>query len=79
MENGFFGHLDMLKKYGSKGGRIFQNVSDKNEVFVWLEWDTVENFHTFRTSHDPEQSMKEGGVIGEPEGWFLEEVEKVDV
>ena len=56
---------------GSKGGHIFQSASDPNEVFILLQWDTMENLREFTQSAELKARMQRAGVVGQPEIYFL--------
>jgi heme-degrading monooxygenase HmoA len=62
---------------GSRGGRIFRNVSDPNETIVLLEWDDLEKARQFAQSADLRETMQRAGVADQPDVYFLEEVEHV--
>ena len=56
---------------GSKGGLVFQNSSDPNEVFVLMEWDSMENMQQFAQSDELKERMQEAGVTGPPAIYFM--------
>lgn len=58
---------------GSKGGKVFRSANDPNDVFVLLEWESIESLQKFSQSDSLKEAMKESGVIGMPEVHFLEE------
>ena len=72
----FIENLKSQKNNGSLGGKILRSKSDKNEVWVVIEWDSLENFKKFAGASNPEESKKKGTVIGEPEGWVFEDAEE---
>lgn len=69
----FDDHLAYRSKNGSKGGKVFRSSSDPNEVFVLLEWDSIENAKKFGQSDQTKEAMKDAGVAGMPEIYFVEE------
>jgi heme-degrading monooxygenase HmoA len=76
---GFDEHSTSRRESGSKGGRLFRNADDPNEVVILLEWDDLENARQFTQSEDLREAMQRHGVAGQPEIFFLEEVETVEV
>ena len=67
-------HETMRKAGGSKGGRVFRNAENSNEIVLLMDWDDVENARRFADSDDLRQTMERAGVVGRPEAVFLEEV-----
>ena len=67
-------HSSFRSDNGSKGGKVFRSVNDPNELFVLLEWESVEGIQKFSQSDDLKKVMKEAGVIGMPDIHILEEV-----
>lgn len=70
-------HASVRKAGGSKGGRLFRNTDNPNDITIIWKWDTIENARKFANSPDLEKIMREAGVIGKPEIYFLDEVERV--
>jgi heme-degrading monooxygenase HmoA len=60
---------------GSRGGWLFRAAGTPNEVLVLLEWDDLERARLFVDSDDLREAMTRAGVAGEPNIWFLEEVD----
>jgi heme-degrading monooxygenase HmoA len=69
----FDDHLAYRSKNGSKGGKVFRSSSDPNEVFVLLEWDSIENAKKFTQSDQTKEVMKDAGVVGMPAIYFVDE------
>ena len=67
-------HESTRKTSGSKSAQVFQNVENPTDVFILLEWDTLENAKKFTMSDDLKKTMEQSGVIGEPHIHFLKEV-----
>jgi hypothetical protein len=63
------------QKSGSKGGHLYLNSQNPNELIVVFEWDTLENARKFAESADLWEVMEKAGVIGKPDIYFLEHVE----
>jgi heme-degrading monooxygenase HmoA len=64
---------------GSRGGQLFRNATDPNELFMLLEWDDLEKARQFTQSEDLRQAMQRAGVADQPDIYFLEAVEHVPV
>lgn len=69
-------HESTRKTSGSKGAQVFQNVEDPTDVFLVMEWDSLENAKKFGMSEDLKKTMEQAGVIGQPHVHFLQEVSK---
>ena len=72
-------HGKKRKAGGSKGGRLFHNAKDPNEVVILFEWEDLGKARQFAGSEDLRQAMVRAGVEGKPDLYFLEEVEKFPV
>lgn len=71
----FDGHAEMRKASGSRGGRLFKDSGDPNEVTVLLEWDSLEQAQKFVGSENLQGVMNQAGVMDEPQIFFLEKLE----
>lgn len=60
---------------GSRGGRIMRAAADPDAVLILLEWDDLERARLFVDSDDLQEAMQRAGVTGEPEFWFLDDIE----
>jgi heme-degrading monooxygenase HmoA len=67
------------KANGSRGGRLYRNATDPNELVILFEWDDLDKARTFAPSEDLRQIMQRAGVADRPDLYFLEEVEQVPV
>lgn len=72
----FDGDAARRKSAGSKGCRLFHDERDPNEVIVLCQWKDLDRGHQFAESEDTRQAMERAGVIGKPEVYFLDEIEK---
>lgn len=72
-------HGAVRKASGSKGGYLYRNKDDLNEVVVLLEWDTLEKAKEFASSEDLRETMQRAGVIDKPDIYFLDEAKRVPV
>jgi heme-degrading monooxygenase HmoA len=75
---GFDEHATTRKANGSKGGLVFRNADDPNEVLVLLEWDDLEKARQFAQSSDLREKMQEVGVVDQPDVYFLNGTTKSD-
>ena len=69
----FDSHASFRSEGGSRGGKIFRSTNDPNELFVLLEWDSLANAQKFAQSDGLKEAMKNAGVVGMPEIYFVEE------
>jgi heme-degrading monooxygenase HmoA len=69
-------HAAARSEGGSKGGKVFRNTNNPNEIFVLLEWDNIKNAQKFAESDKTKEVMKNAGVVGIPEIYFVEEAAK---
>lgn len=72
-------HGAARKASGSKGGRLFRNADNPNEVIILLEWDDLGKARQFAQTQDLRQTMERSGVIDQPDVYFVDEVEKPSV
>jgi len=70
----FDAHSSLRSEGGSQGGKVFRSANDPNELFVLLEWDSVENAQKFVQSDKTKEAMQEAGVVGMPAIYFVEEI-----
>ena len=69
-------HGAARKASGSKGGYLFRNANDPNELIVLFEWDNLEKARQFAQSDDLRERMQQAGLMDRPDVYFLEEVER---
>ena len=72
-------HAATRKAYGSKGGHVFRSADNPNEVVVLLEWDDLGKARQFAQSDDLRKAMQQSGVSGQPDFYFLDEVDRPSV
>lgn len=72
-------HAATRKSSGARGGRLFRNADNPNEVVILFEWDSIEKTKKFAQSEDLKKTMQRAGVIDKPDVYFMEEVEQVSV
>lgn len=64
---------------GSKGGYLFGNADDPNEVIILLEVEDLEKYRQFMQSEDLKDAMERSGAIGKPDIVFIDDEEKITV
>jgi heme-degrading monooxygenase HmoA len=62
---------------GSRGGQLFRDAADPNELVVLLEWDILENARQFAHSEELREVMQRAGVVDRPDISFLKDGEQV--
>jgi heme-degrading monooxygenase HmoA len=60
-------------RFGCTGHRVFQSLSDPNELTVLTEWKSVDHAKTYAASDEVKEGMKNAGVISQPDLMFLAE------
>ena len=76
-KSAFDAHSVTRQANGSRGGQLFRNASDPNEVIMLLEWDVLETAHQFVQSEDLREVMQQAGVVDHPTIYFLKDGEQV--
>ena len=76
-KSAFDAHSLTRQANGSRGGRLFRNPSDPNELVILLEWDVLEAARQYAQSADFHEVMQEAGVVGHPTISFLKDGEQV--
>ena len=61
---------------GSKGGYVFRDADNADEVVILLEWDALDRARQFYQSDELRQAMQRAGVSGRPDIAFLEEADR---
>ncbi len=69
-------HGATRKASGCKGGQLFRNADNPNELVILLEWNETAKARQFVQSDDLRQTMQRAGVTDQPDVYFLDEVEK---
>jgi heme-degrading monooxygenase HmoA len=76
-KSAFDAHSLTRQANGSRGGQLFRNASDPNEVIMLLEWDVLETARQFVQSEDLREVMQRAGVVDDPTIYFLKDGEQV--
>lgn len=69
----FDNHASYRAENGSLGGKVFRNADDPNDIFVLLEMNSIEKGKKFVYSDSTKEAMKNAGVVGMPEIYFVDE------
>ncbi len=67
----FDDHEKTRKEFGSTGYQVFQSASDPNDITAIIAWPSVDAAKAFATSPSLKETMKNAGVISQPEVTFL--------
>lgn len=76
-KSAFDAHSVTRQANGCRGGQLFRNTADPNELVVLLEWDVLERARQFVQSEDLRAVMQRAGVVGHPTISFLKDGEPV--
>ncbi|MFB6106526.1 MAG: antibiotic biosynthesis monooxygenase [Halobacteriaceae archaeon] len=71
----FDARADVREEHGAHGYQLFRDAEDGDEVTILFEWDSTENARRFFEESDVRDVMADAGVVGDPDVWFLDEVE----
>lgn len=72
----FDNFADVRKAGGEKSFRILHPSTDRNDLTLLFEWDSMENAEKFFTSTELKNTMSEAGVTEEPKIQFLQQLDK---
>jgi len=76
-KSAFDAHSLTRQASGSRGGWLFRNATDPDELIVLLEWHDLEKARQFARSEDLREVMQQAGVVGRPTISFLKDGEQV--
>jgi hypothetical protein len=76
-KSAFDAHSVTRQANGSRGGQLFRNASDPNELILLLEWDVLETARQYAQSEDFHEMLQRAGVVGRPTIFFLKDGEPV--
>ncbi len=69
-------HGTTRKTSGFKGGYVFRNADDRNEIVILLEVEELEKARQLVESEDLREAMQRSGVADKPDVYFLDEVDR---
>lgn len=70
-------HAKTRNANGSRGGQLFRNANDPNELLMLFQWDDLNKARQFAESNDLRETMQRAGVIDQPDAYFLEAIEEM--
>jgi hypothetical protein len=73
----FDAHLNARKAAGETEYRVLLSVEDPRDVTLFFDWDSLDRARRFLGSEDLKQTMKQAGVVGDPDVRFLEDARSV--
>jgi hypothetical protein len=72
----FAEHESTRRAHGARGGRLLRSSADPQELWLLLEWDTLERARLFADSDDLRETMAWEGVTDQPNVWLLEDADQ---
>lgn len=60
------------REFGVRDGAVFRGVEDRNDVTVWHDFDDLQTARAYVGSERLSETMEKGGVVGEPQIWFVD-------
>jgi heme-degrading monooxygenase HmoA len=76
-KSAFDAHSLTRQANGSRGGQLFRNATEPNELIVLLEWHDLEKARQFAHSEDLREVMQQAGVVDHIDIYFLKDGEQV--
>ena len=73
-KNAFDGLKDFRKTSGEKSYQIMRPEKEPNNIILMFDWDNVPNAEKFFKSTQLKDAMHKGGVEGQPQVEYLNEV-----
>jgi len=68
----------LRKAHGSKGVRLYRVANKPNEVVIFGEYEDVEKARQLFQSQEFRDATRRGGVTGQPDVTFLDEVGRLE-
>ena len=68
---------ELREAYGLRGGDVCRDMNDPLELTIMLECEDVGSAKEFMRSQEHREAMRKAGVVGKPDTFFVEEVERV--
>ncbi len=75
-KSGFDEAVAIRRAGGEKSYQIFRTVENPNNLVLLFEWDSLDNAQRYVQSKELQEAMRSTGVVGRPDIYFLEELEK---
>ena len=74
----FDDHSETRAAFGSKGGQLFRNAEDPNEIILLAEVEDLDRIRELLASDDLRQRMQEAGVSDQPDVYLMDLEENID-
>lgn len=69
----FDAYLNRRMGAGETGFRVFQSIDDPRDVTVVTDWENLDSARRFMKSDDLRSTMKNAGVVGDPDVQFVQD------
>jgi heme-degrading monooxygenase HmoA len=69
-------HGTVRKAKGSKGSSVSRNADNPDQIVIITEWEDIEHAKNFAEAEDLKIAMQKAGVIGRPDIYYVEEIER---
>lgn len=76
-KHGFDEHSSARAAGGSRGGQLYRNANNPNEMIAVFEWDDLDKARQFGQSDNLRETMRRAGVTDIPDVYFVEKIEDV--
>lgn len=73
----FLEEAETRRANGMLTERLFRSETDASEVWLLLEWDDLFRARLFVKSDHMQEALTRGGVIDQPDYWYLEDANHV--
>lgn len=67
-------NAEKREEAGSTGGHIFRDTEDRELITLFLSWQDLDRAREYLSSDEVAEEREAGGVTGEPDVQFLEEM-----
>lgn len=71
-------NADAREEAGSRGGHLFRSDEDRSDVVVFLAWNDLGDAREYLSSDAVREEREAGGVEGDAEVLFLEELGRLN-
>jgi hypothetical protein len=78
LESVFDSDESRRRRSGSKGGRLFRNTADPNNLLALFEWDTTENARKFAESYELREAVQWASDATPPRVIVIEEIKRTE-
>jgi hypothetical protein len=78
LESVFDSDESRRRRSGSKGGRLFRNTADPNNLLALFEWDNVENARKLAKSYELREAVQWASDATPPRVIVIEEIKNTE-